>query len=58
MVKRFPTLIVSGFIAVIAITSFFSGLMLSMSKHQERREFEFRLQMINQWYKILLKTGN
>lgn len=58
MVKRFPTLIVSGFIAVIAIISFFSGLMLSMSKHQERREFEFRLQMINQWYKALLKADN
>lgn len=51
MVRRYPTLIVSGFIAVIAIISFFSGLILSMSKHQERREFEFRLQTIAQWYK-------
>ncbi len=57
MVKRFPTLIVSGFIAVTAIISFFSGLKLSMSKHQERREFEFRLQMINQWYKNSLKLN-
>ena len=51
MVRRYPTLIVSGFIAVIAIISFFSGLILSMSKHQERREFEFRLQTIAQWCK-------
>lgn len=51
MVRRYPTLIVSGFITVTAIISFFSGLILSMSKHQERREFEFRLQTIAQWYK-------
>lgn len=55
LVRRFPTLIVSGFIAVIAIMSFFSGLILAMSKHKERREFEFRLQVINQWYKNAIR---
>ena len=54
LVRRFPTLIVCGFITVIAIISFFSGLILSSSNHKERREFEFRLQSINEWYKNLL----
>ena len=55
LVRRFPTLIVSGFLIVIAIISFFSGLMLSASNHKERREFEFRLQMIAGWEKELRK---
>lgn len=55
LVRRFPTLIVSGFLIVIAIISFFSGLMLSASNHQERREFEFRLQTIAGWEKELRK---
>lgn len=55
LVRRFPTLIVCGFMAVIAIISFFSGLILSSGNHRERREFEFRLQAINRWYKELLK---
>ena len=58
MVRRYPTLIVSGFITVIAIISFFSGLILSMDKHQERREFEFRLQTIDQWYKNQIKKDD
>jgi glycosyltransferase involved in cell wall biosynthesis len=55
LVRRFPTLIVCGFMTVIAIISFFSGLILSSSNHKERREFEFRLQTINNWYKNLQK---
>lgn len=55
LVRRFPTLIVSGFLIVIAIISFFSGLMLSASNHKERREFEFRLQTIAGWEKELRK---
>lgn len=55
LVRRFPTLIVSGFLTVIAIISFFSGLMLSASNHKERREFEFRLQTIKTWETSLKK---
>ncbi len=55
LVARFPTLIVCGFMTVIAIISFFSGLILSAGNHRERREYEFRLQAINTWYKNLLK---
>lgn len=48
-VPNFPTLIVSGFIALTAIVSFFSGLTLSTIVEKERREFEFRLQEIHRW---------
>jgi len=48
-VPNFPTLIVSGFITLAAIVSFFSGLTLSTIVEKERREFEFRLQEIHQW---------
>ena len=46
MVPNFPTLIVSGFVALAAMVSFFSGLILSEIMEKERREYEFRLQMI------------
>ena len=46
MVPNFPTLIVSGFVALAAMVSFFSGLILSEIVKKERREYEFRLQMI------------
>ena len=46
LVPNFPTLIVSGFIALSALISFFSGLILSEIVEKERREYEFRLQTI------------
>ena len=52
LVPNFPTLIVSGFMALAAIMSMFSGLILSTIVEKERREFEFRLQEITQWEKI------
>lgn len=53
LVLRFPTLIVCGFCVIAALLSFFTGLILSTIKHKERREFEFRLQEIDRWYKDL-----
>ncbi len=55
LVARFPTLIVCGFGAVAAIISFFSGLILQTIKNNERREFEFRLHQVNEWYKSAFK---
>ena len=46
MVPNFPTLIVSVLVEETAIVSFFSGLILSEIVEKERREYEFRLQMI------------
>lgn len=57
LVLRFPTLIVCGFMVVAALISFFSGMVLSAIKHQERREFEFRLQAIDVWHKMLVKEN-
>ena len=49
LVPNLPTMIVSGFIALTAIISFFSGLILSTLVEKERQEYEFRLQEIHQW---------
>lgn len=46
MVPHFPTLIVSGFIALAAIISFFSDLILATIVEKDRQAYEFRLQLI------------
>ena len=46
LVPKFPTLIVSGFIALTAILSWFSGLILATIVEKDRQEFEFRLHLI------------
>lgn len=43
LVPRFPTLIVSGFLALAAIHSFFGGLILDVIIQGRRQEFEMRL---------------
>ena len=48
LVPRFPTLIMSGFIALAAINSFFAGLILATIEEKDKQAFEFRLQMIEQ----------
>lgn len=51
LVPNFPTLIVSGFIALAALESLFSGLILSTLAEKERQEFEFRLQLVRKMKK-------
>lgn len=46
MVLRFPTLIVCGFIMMAAIQSFFAGLVLSNMALKNRRDFEYRYNLI------------
>ena len=46
LVERFPTLIVCGFVGIAALISFFSGIVLSTLRQNERQDFEFRLQML------------
>lgn len=46
LVDKFPTLFVCGFVMLAAIQSFFSGLILSNMALKNRRDFEFRLNMI------------
>jgi len=52
-VRRFPTLIVSGFVAIAAIQSFFSGLILETLKEKNRHDFEMELIAIQDRYKNL-----
>lgn len=46
LVPHFPTLIVSGFVALAAIQSFFAGLILTTLVEQDKQDFEFKLQSV------------
>lgn len=57
LVPNFPTLIVSGFIAMAALQSFFAGLVLSTIIQKDRQLFEYKLQMVQMnALKILKET--
>lgn len=55
LVRKFPTLIVCGFVIIAALLSLFSGLILDMIAQKERQNFEFRITIINQKKRELLK---
>lgn len=48
LVPKFPTLIVSGFLTLAALQAFFAGLILSELTAKERREFEYRLNCVEE----------
>ena len=48
LVPNFPTLIVSGFIALTAVLFFLIGLILSTVVEKDRQQYEFRLQVLEQ----------
>ncbi len=48
LVAKFPTLIVCGFVALAAIQSFFSGLILSNLERNNRREFEVQRNLLHE----------
>lgn len=48
LVPNFPTLIVSGFMALAGIISLFAGFILETLVEQQRQNFEFKLQVIRQ----------
>lgn len=47
LVEHYPTLIVCGFVALAAMLSMFNGMVLSAIKQKEKREFEFRLMLVD-----------
>ncbi len=47
LVLRFPTLFVCGFVALAAIQSFFSGLILENIAQKDRKDFEMHLHRIH-----------
>lgn len=48
IVERFPTLIVCGFVVIAATLSLFAGFILQAILRNNRREFEFKLQQVDQ----------
>ena len=50
LVLKFPTLIVSGFAALAAVQSYFSGLILNVLKAQNRQQFEMTLNQFQSDY--------
>lgn len=50
LVPKFPTLIVSGFIALAAIQSLFSGLLLQNMYQKNRQDFEMELYRVTKEY--------
>lgn len=50
LVPRFPTLIASGFIAMAALQSFFSGMILDTIAQKSRQEFEMELHLVEREY--------
>ena len=50
LVPKFPTLIVSGFAALAAIISYFSGLILNVLKAQNLQNFEIILNYFQNEY--------
>lgn len=55
LVPDFPTLIVCGFVAIAAIQSFFSGLLLHTIRQKNQSDFEMRLIEIEDRKKALLR---
>ena len=56
LVKRFPTLIVCGFVAITAIQSFFAGLILQTMRQKNLSDFEKNLIDIECNYKRLRES--
>ncbi|XME01258.1 glycosyltransferase family 2 protein [Lachnospiraceae bacterium C1.1] len=54
LVPRFPTLIVSGFIAMTALLLWFAGVILNTVIVKDRQEFEFRLHTVERWKKNVM----
>ena len=50
-VPNFPTLIVSGFVAMASLQSLFSGMILSTLAEKDRQEFEHWLQLVHVQYR-------
>ncbi len=49
LVERFPTLIVSGFMVIAAMISYFNGMQLSVTLQQQKQDFEFKLKTVRHW---------
>ena len=48
LVLRFPTLIVSGFLGLAAVQSFFAGMILGELTWKDRKDFEYRMNRVTE----------
>ncbi|MGK4058674.1 glycosyltransferase family 2 protein [Loigolactobacillus coryniformis] len=55
LVDKMPTLVVCGFLLLTGIISYSSGMILDSIVQKEQREFEFRLEIIQQQFKRQLQ---
>lgn len=53
LVPRFPTLIVCVFVLLAALLLFIAGVILSSLLAQDKRDFEFKLQQVDRWKKMI-----
>ena len=58
LVLRFPTLITCGFVAIAALQSLFSGLILHTMRQKDRQDFESKLIRIHEDYQRKLKEDS
>ena len=58
VVDKFPTLIVCGFVAIAALISFFSGMVLDTIKQKNRQDFEMNLHRTSDQFKRLKNPEN
>lgn len=54
LVPKIPTLLVCGFVAIGAVQSYFSGMILSTINQKNKHDFEFRLIEVNNQFKKLI----
>ena len=54
LVPNFPTLIVCGFVTIVAIQSFFSGLILETIRQKNQQDFEMELIRIQEQFEVQL----
>ena len=57
LVENMPTLVVSGFIEVAAVQSFFNGMFLSDMVTKNRRDFELRLNELSHEKRKMIENG-
>jgi glycosyltransferase involved in cell wall biosynthesis len=57
IVERFPTLIVCGFVMVMAMLLFMVGTILAALRVKDKHDFEYKLQEISVWEKLNKKKG-
>jgi len=52
LVPRFPTLIISGFMVLAGIQSFFAGMILAVLAAKDKKDFEYRLSCVHRDRKV------